>query len=567
MDAFRRYTGKKPSSTQTGAAALPSEPSPPSSARLNQRDDVPDTLAASRGSTAEEAQQASLRKAMRELKKPTPSPASTKGALRNAASAIRTRKTPTSVLSLRESEVLARENYQRILSAGVQRGHGITAIEVAGTILLQEQEASLLREAMNASTSTEFASRPGPREKRGQLVLDLASIDVAILKKMATDLRFPMFVLRLSVPGTCFVHIENEDGCQINSTATEKQRGQVNLRDEEGKKTRRKLQHLARVSGATAMALRCLRDQQYSLFAQIAAIAPEIILDEICTIPFTGNVFTPEALVSVLKALTPPTDEVGNLGDDVPESTQAISHCINHFFRYSSVKDLQESIKKPLQYVREGAGTSDLLIQNQYRFLHEVVNLRKLLLDVEISSSAPEDRLAAVRKSAWQSAEFIGNTFKYMQATAKQFGKDRRDLASHIDSTVVVLKTMAGVGLGNLPVPGGVAGMADLSVDTIGELLSQWALKTGTDFNITELATKLAIVSDNLKERSIRGSLVPGRKELTQSGIDFGGSDEADWNERLEEGRKFHQTYDAHLRKFKEHYLERTTKEDAKPLQ
>lgn len=116
--------------------------------------------------------------------------------------------------------------------------------------------------------------------------------------------------------------------------------------------------------------------------------------------------------------------------------------------------------------------------------------------------ASPLSRKILIRKSAWQTAEFIGNTFKYMQYTAQEIGEDRMRLAGKIDNTVTVLKTLAAVGVNNSPFSGGGADIVDLTADTVGELLSKWALKSGADFDIVTLATKLAVVSDHLRSKA-----------------------------------------------------------------
>lgn len=160
----------------------------------------------------------------------------------------------------------------------------------------------------------------------------------------------------------------------------------------------------------------------------------------------------------------------------------------------------------------------------------------------------------------------MGNTFKYMQGAAAEFCTAQKDLASTIDRTMTVLKTLAGVGLGNVPAPNGVADITALTADTVGELSSKWAVKTGSEFDLTELAAKLAIVSDTLKTKSHEGLLVPGFDEVAALDYPADGSEDEENTHRLKNGLEFNEKYSEQLKKFKEHYLEESVKNESQAL-
>lgn len=213
------------------------------------------------GDSLEDAQQVSLRKAMAELRKPRPEPAKAKGALRNFRSIFKANKLPTPLIALDASEAAARENHRKTLHTKLQSGRGITDIRVSGKIGLDDEGTASLRALLEPFDPSAAPPPLRVRKKGKNRVVDLASIDLRRLEKIAGQPAFNMLFLRLSTPGAVFVYLENEEGCRIDASSTEKVRGRVVLRHEDGGKVKRNAQDLAKVSAATALALRLGRPQ------------------------------------------------------------------------------------------------------------------------------------------------------------------------------------------------------------------------------------------------------------------------------------------------------------------
>lgn len=91
-------------------------------------------------------------------------------------------------------------------------------------------------------------------------------------------------------------------------------------------------------------------------------------------------------------------------------------------------------------------------------------------------------------------------------------------------------------------------------------------MKTGSEFDLTELAAKLAIVSDTLKTKSHEGLLVPGFDEVAALDYPADGSEDEENTHRLKNGLEFNEKYSEQLKKFKEHYLEESVKNESQAL-
>lgn len=399
----------------------------------------------------------------------------------------------------------------------------------------------------------------------GLNVVDLAQISSKHLKAMSRDPRFEMFILQHAARGSEYVYVVNDDGCKLEPHDL-KSLEKTNVRDELGKKFESKVNGLTQISGASVFALRCLKDHDFITFAKIVSFAPEIIMPEICDLPLSGNIFTHKAAIAVLRQLTPTKDEGGNFIGNSPEANKAISRCITHFFQYSSVKDLKSSLQKPLQYVRDGEKNKDLLVQNDFLFLHEVVNLRKEILAMKISDLSDAEQKACITEAGWQTAELMGNTFAYITNFARSLVADQEKVVGIVSKTISALEAIIGVALSNVPAPSGIGDATNLTADTIGQLLSKWAIKTDSKLDINLLATRLAEVSDDLKLRAILGLLIPGSPEVPKSMKARLQADAIGWQQRENHGAVFAEAYKNHLETFKEHYLEKTAKSEAKNI-
>lgn len=95
---------------------------------------------------------------------PAPQDSEIKGALKNLQSRFKAGHIPTKVMTLKQKEDAALENYEKIQGHNVERGSGIVSIRTSGVVVLDNPESALLRE--QTSLSADKLNRGGIKVRK-----------------------------------------------------------------------------------------------------------------------------------------------------------------------------------------------------------------------------------------------------------------------------------------------------------------------------------------------------------------------------------------------------------------
>src|SRR5206468_3648748 len=148
--------------------------------------------------------------------------------------------------------------------------------------------------------------------------------------------------------------------------------GHVSVRDASGKSLEVSKKHVSMSSAAVAMTLRCLMDHEEDLAAKVIAAAPGLIIRAICSLPFSGNIFSSSALLAIIKELTPPNNQNPSYSNEMILSHRALGQCISHYLQFPPIRDLQPAISHYMKATHSQFLKQDLLLQNPGSFLHEI---------------------------------------------------------------------------------------------------------------------------------------------------------------------------------------------------